>query len=130
MLREVGAGVRSAAEARVREVFSRHGVLQPRWNWALHRVEDGEHVVTPDGWWEHLGVALQIDSMAFHLTPAAYKRTQRLQRRLGVFDVPFLPIAPADVFDDEQGFVAQVRAFLATHHDHRPSPDLFARPPA
>ncbi|MGN6613251.1 MAG: hypothetical protein ACTHLJ_15895, partial [Angustibacter sp.] len=77
VLREVEAGVRSVAEAHAREVFSRHGVPQPRWNWALHTV-DGEHVVTPDGWWDEIGCALQIDSMRYHLGPALYRRTQQL----------------------------------------------------
>ncbi len=129
VLAEVGAGVRSAAEARVREVFDRHGIAQPRWNWALVTL-DGEHVVTPDGYWEHIGCALQIDSMAWHLSAALYRRTQRLQRSMSTYDVPFLPVAPTDVFTDERRFVAQVREFLAVHAQHVPSPLLRARPPA
>lgn len=128
VLAEIAAGVRSAAEARVREIFSRWGVQQPRWNWSLHTL-DGEHVVTPDGWWELIGCALQIDSMAWHLSPERYRRTQHLQRAMGRYDVPFLPIAPRDVFEDEEGFVTEVRAFLARHADHVPTRDLIARPP-
>jgi hypothetical protein len=125
---EVQAGVRSAAEAHAREVFNRHGIRQPRWNWALHTL-DGEHVVTPDGYWDDIGCALQIDSMRYHLSPELYRRTQQLQRQLSRYDVPFLPVAPADVLEDEAGFVAEVRAFLATHADHRPNPALVARRP-
>jgi hypothetical protein len=129
VLREVSAGVRSAAEARVREVFARRGVTQPRWNWTL-RTLDGRHVVTPDGYWDRIGCALQIDSMAWHLGPSLYKRTQQLQRLLSRYDVPFLPIAPGDVFQDEERFVAEVLAFLQRHADHVPSPDLVAHPPS
>jgi hypothetical protein len=129
VLLEVGLGVWSAAEAKVREVFERHGIPQPRWNWALHTL-DGTHVVTPDGWWELIGAALQIDSMAWHLSPARYKRTQQLQRALGLHDVPFLPVAPGDVFADEAGFVAEVRAFLRRYAEHQPTSDLVARPPS
>jgi hypothetical protein len=129
VLREVTAGVRSAAEAHVRTVFARNGIPQPRWNWSLHTL-DGRHVVTPDGYWEHIGCALQIDSMAWHLSPGLYKRTQQLQRLLGRYDVPFLPIAPGDIFADEAGFVREVRAFLARHADRTPSPELVARPPS
>jgi hypothetical protein len=127
VLREVEAGVRSVAEAHVRNVFTRHGIPQPRWNWALHTV-DGEHVVTPDGWWDEIGCALQIDSMRYHLGPRHYRRTQQLQRALARYDVPFLPVAPSDVLEDEEGFVAEVRAFLATHATHRPTTALVARP--
>lgn len=125
---EVAAGVRSAAEARVRAVFTKHHVLQPNWNWGLYTA-DGAHLLTPDGWWDGIGCALQIDSMTWHLLPALYKRTQQVQRLMSVHDIPFLPVAPADVFADEVGFVRQVRAFLATHADHVRNPGLEARPP-
>lgn len=128
-LAEVHAGVRSVAEAHAREVFARHGIPQPRWNWALHTV-DGEHVVTPDGWWEDIGCALQIDSMRYHLGPSLYRRTQSLQRALARYDVPFLPVAPSDILEDELAFVAEVRAFLATHAEHQPTSALVARPPS
>lgn len=127
-LAEVGAGVRSAAEARVRAVFACHGIPQPRWNWSLHTL-DGAHIVTPDGWWEDIGCALQIDSMAWHLSPALYKRTQQLQRLMSAWGIPFLPVAPGDVFANEQRFVAEVRAFLAVHAGHRPPSGLVPRPP-
>ena len=129
VLREVEAGVRSVAEAHAREVFARHGIPQPRWNWALHTV-DGDHVATPDGWWEDIGCALQIDSMRYHLGPALYRRTQALQRALARYDVPFLPVAPSDILEDEDGFVAEVRAFLTTHSAHRPTSALVASPPS
>lgn len=127
-LAEVGAGVRSAAEARVRTAFVRHGVPQPRWNWSLHTL-DGAHVLTPDGWWDDIGCALQIDSMAWHLSPALYKRTQQLQRLMSAWGIPFLPVAPGDVFAHEAKFVAEVRAFLAIHAGHRPPSGLMSRPP-
>ena len=128
VLREVAAGVRSAAEARVREVFARHGIPQPRWNWSLYTV-DGEFIGTPDALWEDIGGAAQIDSMAWHLSPDRYKATQRRQRALTAHGVPVLVVAPGDVYADEEGFVAQVRAFLRRYADHRLPDDLVARPP-
>jgi hypothetical protein len=129
VLAEVSAGVRSAAEARTREVFARRGIPQPRWNWSLLAADDHRHLVTPDGWWEDIGCALQVDSMAWHLSPGLYRRTQQLQRVLARYDVPFLTVAPADVFEAEDEFVEEVRAFLRRHADHVPSPDVIAVPP-
>lgn len=128
VLAEVGAGVRSAAEGRARAALDRAGIRQPLWNWSLHTL-DGDHVVTPDGWWEHIGCALQIDSMRWHLSAGRYRRTQHLQRLMSTYGVPFLPIAPGDVFADEAGFVRQVREFLEANAEHEPSPRLVARPP-
>ena len=129
VLREVSAGVRSAAEARIRDVFARYGVPQPRWNWSVYTL-DGRHVGTPDGLWEDIGAAMQIDSMAWHLSPVRYKATQRRQRNLTTHGVVVLPVAPGDVYSDERAFVTQVRAFLRQYADHRLPDGLVARPPA
>jgi hypothetical protein len=128
VLREVGAGVRSAAEARIRVIFDRHGVPQPLWNWSLYTV-DGEFVGTPDGLWEKIGGAMQIDSMAWHLSPALYKATQRRQRALTAHGVPVLAVAPGDVYADEARFVAQVREFLRRYAGQHLPDDLVAVPP-
>jgi hypothetical protein len=128
VLREVGAGVRSAAEARIRTVFDRHGLPQPLWNWSLYTA-DGEFVGTPDGLWEKIGGAMQIDSMAWHLSPAFYKATQRRQRALTAHGVPVLVVAPGDVYADERGFVAQVREFLRRYAGSHLPDDLIAVPP-
>lgn len=127
-LAEISAGVRSAAEAQVRSMFDRHGVPQPLWNWSLWTL-DGEHVATPDGYWKGIGAAMQIDSMTWHLSPAAYKRTQQRARALGTYGIPVLPIAPADAFGDELDFVRQVRAFLARYGEPAHPADLVVRPP-
>ncbi|MEO7744957.1 MAG: hypothetical protein ABIV05_01870, partial [Actinomycetota bacterium] len=87
-------------------------------------------VATPDGYWEEIGAALQIDSMSFHLSPLDYKRTQRRARALGAFGVPLLPVAPGDVHADELAFVREVRAFLTSNARHQHPPDLVLRPPA
>ncbi len=129
VLAEVDAGVRSAAEATVREVFDRHGIPQPCWNWSVHTL-DGTHVATPDGYWLTIGAALQIDSMTWHLSPEAYKQTQRRARALGAYGIPVLPVAPGDVLRDELGFVREVRAFLAANAGRVHPADLVVRPPA
>jgi len=129
VINEMAAGVRSAAEAWVRDVFTRHRIPQPRWNCALLTL-DGEHVATPDGYWETIGGALQIDSMAFHLSPQDYKRTQRRARALGAYGIPVLPVAPGDVRADELQFVREVRAFHAANAQHSHPPELVMRPAA
>jgi hypothetical protein len=129
VLAEVAAGVRSAAEAQVRDMFDRHGIPQPKWNWSLHTV-DGEHVATPDGYWEAIGAAMQIDSMMWHLSPSAYRRTQQRARALGAYGVPVLPVAPGDALANELAFIREVRSFLARNADRAHPVDLVLRPPA
>ena len=43
--------------------------------------DDGEFIAPPDAYWATVAAALQIDSMRWHLGPAAYKRTQRTSAR-------------------------------------------------
>lgn len=111
-LREVQAGVRSEAEAKVRAVFARHGVPMPRWN-AEVRDGDGELIAVVDGLWDEEGVVIEIDSMEWHLDPASYQRTQARHRRLVVAGMTVLAVAPGDVLRDPEQFCAQVVAVLA-----------------
>jgi len=110
VMEEMSAGIRSVAEARAREEFSRQGVPQPRWNCEIRTIDD-DLVAMPDGVWEDVMAALEIDSMAWHLSPAQYLRTQRRQRRLVVAGVPVLPVGPGDILDDPDAFVREVLEF-------------------
>ena len=71
----------------------------PEWNADL-LTRDGELIAVPDAIWGHVMAALELDSMAWHLTPEAYKRTQRRQRLLIRLGVPVLPIAPDDALQE------------------------------
>jgi hypothetical protein len=112
VLREMAAGIRSVAEARARVVLARHGVTAPTWN-AVVETPDGAFLGIIDAYWEHVAAALEIDSMAWHLRPSAYKRTQRRQRRLITRGVLVMPVAPGDVIDNEDSFVRDVLDLLA-----------------
>lgn len=78
VLREVGDGVRSVAEAKARELATRSGLPAPIWNAALFDAA-GRFVAIPDAWFDEVGLAWEIDSTEWHLSPQAYERT--LDRR-------------------------------------------------
>ena len=67
--------------------------------------------------------------MAFHLSPAAYKRTQRRQRGLTVHGVYVMPVAPGDALGAPDTFLAEVGALLAAA-TARPKPNVHVRPRA
>ncbi len=121
---EIAAGVRSVAEARAREIYRRRGLPQPAWNVRLVNAA-GELIAEPDGYWEEQAAALQIDSMAWHLRPSDYRRTQRRQRALTVHGILVLPVAPADILDDEEGFVRQTRMLLEEGARREPPGGVF-----
>lgn len=111
VLGEMDAGVRSVAEIRAREVIAAQGIAAPAWNVSLWS-DQGQFIGTPDAYWEAVAAALQIDSMRWHLGPAAYQKTQQRQRDLTTHGVMVLPVAPHHVIDDEIGFGREVQALL------------------
>lgn len=111
VLTEISAGVRSVAEAKAREVIRRTGVPEPLWNVEL-RLADGTPFCTPDAYWPLLAAAMEIDSLAWHLTADAYRRTKRRERLLTISGVLVIAFTPAEILDNPDEFASQVRTFL------------------
>ncbi|MDQ4086324.1 MAG: hypothetical protein M3165_10950 [Actinomycetota bacterium] len=128
VLREIDAGIRSVAEAKVRKALLRRGLPAMEWNVELH-TPDGELVGIPDGYWVDLAVALQIDSMAWHLAPKQYRNTQQRRRVLDRHGVLVLAVSPADALDDIDQLVGDLEA-LRAQGSRRPVPQLVVRRPA
>src|SRR5690625_418047 len=122
VLREIDAGIRSAAEGDSRDAFRNSDVPMPEWNVSLF-TPDGVFLCSPDGWWDDFALAIQIDSMEWHLSPELYKRTQATQRILAQAGIPFLPWAPGDVSRDPAAFLASAREFRAGYAN-RQRPDI------
>jgi hypothetical protein len=114
VLREVQAGVRSAAEAHARELINGSRLPKPAWNVTL--VKGRTALGTVDAYWAAYGVVLEIDSMEWHLSPDDYKRTQRRQRRLVSAGLIVVPITPADIMADPNGFIANLAETLDQAH--------------
>lgn len=126
VLKEIAAGIRSAAEAKLRELILRSGLPEPLWNPDLF-APDGTFIGRPDAYWEHLGIALQIDSMAWHLNPAGYRRTQDRQRELTKHAILVIPIAPTDLLNNAEAVIAQIQHTMAAATE-RPTPKVIIRP--
>jgi len=126
VLREMSAGVRAVSEAKAREIMRRGGIPQPHWNCEILTTA-GDLIAVADGLWEDVMAALEIDSMAWHLSPARYKQTQRRQPRLVISGVPVLPVAPGDILDMPEQFLREMIEFRAAAAG-RELPDLLVRP--
>jgi hypothetical protein len=125
VLREVAAGVRSAAEAQARETILSSGLPQPLWNAAVYSTT-GQFLGRPDAFWPDHGVALEIDSLEWHLSPADYRRTQARQRGLAKAGVLVLPVTPSVVRDDPRGLIRDVAEALESGSG-RPAPAVIVR---
>lgn len=128
VLTEIAAGIRSVAEAKARAVILALGLADPMWNPYIF-AQDGRFLGRPDAYWIHLGVALQIDSMAWHLAPARYRLAQDRQRELTKIGILVIPVAPTDLLNDPETVLAQIEYTLKTAADNdRPLPDVIVRP--
>ncbi|HET7326684.1 MAG TPA: hypothetical protein VFJ14_05285 [Nocardioidaceae bacterium] len=115
---EIDAGIRSVAEAKVKQAMQRRRMPPMEWNVSLLTV-DGDFVGTPDGYYADVAVALQLDSIEYHLSPQAYKRTQARQRALTTAQVLVLPYAPGDAIRDPDTLCNELQALCRQGRNRR-----------
>ena len=84
-LEEIADGVRSTAEADLRALIKRAGLPDPLYNPWLYAGE--EFVAQPDAWWADAGVAVEVDSLQWHLTPGGYERTLARHSRMSALGI-------------------------------------------
>ena len=63
VLAEVAQGIRSASEGDLMDLIKRAGLPTPLYNHPLY--VGNEFLATPDAWWPHAGVAVEVDSASF-----------------------------------------------------------------
>jgi hypothetical protein len=79
-LGEVADGVRSVAEADLRSLVRQFRLPDPLYNPKLFVA--GEFLAMPDAWWPDFGVAGEVESKAWHMSPADWQRTLDRQARM------------------------------------------------
>lgn len=93
VLREVGDGVRSVAEAKARELILQSDLPRPMWNVDLVD-HAGRFVARPDAWFDEAGVAWEIDSVEWHLDPDDYAATLARSSAMTALGVPVIHTLP------------------------------------
>ena len=126
VLREIGAGVRSAAEAWALTLLRRSKLPSPQRNVAV-RDRDGRLIAVVDAWWDDVAVAWEIDSHEFHLSPADHERTTRRRAALAAAGVFVVPTVPSRLRTDPLNVIRELRAALE-RGAARPRPQLLITP--
>lgn len=117
-------GARSTAEADAVRLSRRAGLPRPRWNPRL-RTGCGVRLPTPDGWWDDVALAWEIDSLEYHLSPQDYDRTLRRHAELVGAGITVLHTLPSRLRTEPAAVIAELRK--AHHHaSRRPRPDVLA----
>ena len=118
-LEEVTRGARSVPEAELMRKFSKAGVTGLLFNPKVYDA-DG-FLCCPDALEPETMTALEVDSMEYHLSPAAYAQTQARRTRIMASGVLLVTASPSQVRGE---FDVLLKNFLATvaHAKSRPTP--------
>lgn len=125
VLAEVADGVRSAAEADLRTLIKRERLPDPMYN---PRLFSGEtFIAMPDAWWPDAGVAGEVDSREWHLSPRDWERTLARDVRMSAWGIVVLRISPRRLSAEPGVVAAEIRSALAAGR-HRGRLDIRAVP--
>jgi len=117
-LSEVAAGVRSTAEADLLTLVRQAKLPAPLYNPRLY--VGAEFLASPDAWWPEFGVAVEVDSKAWHLSPADWERTLARHARMTAQGILVLHFPPGRLRSARRDVTAEMRSALARSHGPLP----------
>ena len=100
--------------------MTRSGLPEPMYNPRLYVGE--VFLAKPDAWWLDAGVACEVDSREWHLSPDGWERTQARHARMSAHGILVLHYAPRRIRSDGAAVVAEQRATLAAGRQRPPLP--------
>jgi hypothetical protein len=110
-LAEVSDGARSAAEADLLTLIRQSRLPEPLYNPRLFVGKD--FLASPDAWWPDSGVAVEVDSRAWHLSPADWERTLARHARMTSQGILVLHFPPGRLRKDRRAVVGEMRSALS-----------------
>jgi hypothetical protein len=105
-LAEVTGGVRSVAEVDLRKLLVKSGLPMPLFN---HELWSGtEFVAKPDAWYPEFGIAIEVDSTEWHITPNDHQKDVRRQTRMGRHLIVVLRFKPWEIRHEPAKVIAAI----------------------
>jgi hypothetical protein len=126
VLAEAAEGIRSVVEAEFKELIERARLPKPMFNSKLFTAE-GTFIATPDAWWPEAGVAAEVDSREWHLTPDGWEKTMRRHDLMISYGILPLHFSPSQIRRDPATVVAAITGSLRAGRA-RPRLPIIARP--
>ena len=122
-LAEVADGVRSAAEGELHAVIKRARLPPPMFNPRLFagRV----FLARPDCWWPDAGVAAEVDSREWHISPRDSEDTLARHARMAGHGIIALHFTPGQIHSKPAEVVSAIRSAIAAGRS-RPLPQVRA----
>ena len=111
VLTDVADGIRSAAEGDLKDLLARSGLPMPLFNASLYD-GGGAFVARPDAWWADLGVAVEVDSREWHMSPDDHAKTLARGRRMAKYQIIVLRITPKQIRSEPAEVIGDIRDAL------------------
>ncbi len=115
-LADVAEGIRSAAEGDLRDLLARSGLPMPLFNASLYD-GSGTFIARPDAWWPELGIAVEVDSREWHLSPEDHANTLARGRRMARYQVVVLRFTPRQIRTKPAEVIKDIKAALEGAQD-------------
>jgi hypothetical protein len=109
-LEEVADGVASAAEGDLRKLIKIGKLPEPMYNPSLYVGSD--FLAQPDVWWPDAGVAAELDSREWHLSPELWKRTMARHSAMSAQGIIVLHFTPSRIRSDASRVIAELRSAI------------------
>ncbi len=110
-LADVADGIRSAAEGDLRDLLVKSRLPMPLFNPSLYD-RDNAFIAMPDAWWPEFGVAVEVDSHEWHMSPDDHARTLARGRRMGKHQVIVLRFTPRQIRSEPAQVIKEIREAL------------------
>jgi very-short-patch-repair endonuclease len=110
-LAEVTKGIRSGAEGDLGDLLCRSGLPTPMFNARLFAGKT--FIAVADAWWPEAGVAAEVDSREWHLSPGDWEYTLKRHARMSAHGIIVLHFTPNQIRHEPTRVVADIRSALA-----------------
>ena len=120
VLGEVAEGIRSTAEGDLRDLIRVARLPTPLYNASLY-VGD-TFLVSPDVWWPQAGVAVEVDSYEWHLSPADADRTRKRHDLMGAAGIIALHFSPRQIRRERAEVIRIIKDALDSGLNRPPLP--------
>ena len=120
VLAEVADGIRSTAEGDLRDLIRTARLPMPLFNPSLYLGDT--FLAKPDAWWPDAGVAAEVDSRAWHLSPEHWDRTRRRHTLMAAVGIHPLHFSPHDIRTTPLTVIKRIKDALETGLTNPPLP--------
>jgi hypothetical protein len=125
VLAEVADGIRSVSEGEFGDLIKRARLPMPMFNARLYAA-DGSLIAVPDAWWPDAGVAGEVDSREWHLSPEDWQRTMRRHATMSAHGILVLHFTPSEIRSSPAAVAATIADTLRVGRG-RPALPITAR---